>query len=161
MDASRLNEYNKRTDVETNRKAVQLLRELGITLHAAFVVHPDFSVEDFCRLEKEVMQVCPAEVSFTVFAPSPGTPLWHQHKHEFICDPYRFYDCMHTILPTRLPLKQFYQHFGRLASVGLRGNPLAANRVRVPFREFVRAIVMGTKYVFSLRGIYRDYLPEE
>jgi radical SAM superfamily enzyme YgiQ (UPF0313 family) len=161
MEAPRLNEYEKSTDVETNRKAVALLRELQITLHAAFVVHPDFTVEDFRRLEKEVVTLCPAEVSFTVFSPSPGTPLWHKHKHEFICDPYRFYDCMHSILPTRLPLKQFYQHFGRLTSISLRANPLAANRVRVPFHEFIRAIVMGTKYVFSLRGIYRDYAPEK
>ena len=158
MDSSRLDEYGKRTDIETNRKAVEVLRELRITLHASFIVHPDFTVEDYRRLEKEVIAVCPAEVSFTVLAPSPGTPFWHQHKHEFICDPYRFYDCMHSILPTRLPLKQFYQHFGRLTSIALRANPLRVNRIRVPFREVLRAIVMGTKYIFSLKGLYRDYL---
>jgi radical SAM superfamily enzyme YgiQ (UPF0313 family) len=160
MDASRLNEYGKGTDVETNRKAIALLREMNIMLHASFIVHPDFTVEDFRRLEKEVMAVCPAEVSFTVLSPSPGTPFWEEHKHEFICDPYRFYDCMHSVLPTRLPLKQFYQHFGRLTSIALRANPLRVNKIRVPFREMVRAIVMGTRYIFSLQGIYRDYLRE-
>jgi radical SAM superfamily enzyme YgiQ (UPF0313 family) len=157
MDISRLNEYEKRTDVETNKRAVELLNELGITLHASFIVHPDFTVQDFRRLEKTVTQICPAEVSFTVLAPSPATPFWHEHKHEFICDPYRFYDCMHSILPTRLPLKQFYQHFGRLTSIALRANPLRVNRIRVPFRELIRAIVVGTQYVFALQNMHRDY----
>jgi radical SAM superfamily enzyme YgiQ (UPF0313 family) len=161
MDVSRLDEYGKRTDVETNRKAVAVLRDLKITLHASFIVHPDFTVEDFRRLEKEVMALCPVEVSFTVLSPSPGTPFWHEHEHEFICDPYRYYDCMHSVLPTHLPLKLFYQHFSRLTSLSLRANPMRANRIRVPFREFVRAIVVGTKFILSLKGIYRDYLPEK
>jgi radical SAM superfamily enzyme YgiQ (UPF0313 family) len=160
-DSPRLSDYEKQTDVETNRKAVGILRELQIMLHASFMVHPDFAVEDFRRLEEEVMAVGPAEASFTVFSPSPGTPLWSMHEDEFICDPYRFYDCMHTILPTRLPLKQFYRHFGRLTIVALRVNPLRVNRVRIRVREFVRIFIMATRYVFSLHGIYRDYLPEK
>jgi radical SAM superfamily enzyme YgiQ (UPF0313 family) len=76
MDESRLNEYKKRTPVEVNRRAIEILKEAGITLHAALIVHPDFTVEDFDRLEKEVLSLCPAEVSFTVLSPSPGTQFW-------------------------------------------------------------------------------------
>lgn len=161
MDKSRLDEYSKRTSVEINRKAVMLLRELGIALHAAFIVHPDFTVEDFRRLEKEIEYVSPAEVAFTVLSPSPGTKFWYDNKERFICDPYRFYDCMHTVLPTRLPLKLFYQHFGRLNSLAMRSNPLRVNKVKVPFKDVVRAISGGTKYIFSLYNIYKDYLPEK
>jgi len=157
MDENRLDEYKKRLLVETNRKAIKLLKEIGITLHAAFIVHPDFSANDFLRLEKEVLALCPAEVTFTVLSPSPGTPFWQENKEKFICDPYRFYDCMHTILPTRLPLKRFYQHFSRLTNLALRANPLRANKIKVPFPDFVRAIIQGTKYIISLQLIYRDY----
>jgi radical SAM superfamily enzyme YgiQ (UPF0313 family) len=160
MDEKKLDEYKKRIPVEINRKAISLLRELRITLHAAFIVHPDFSIEDFSRLEKEVLDLCPAEVTFTVLSPSPGTPYWHENKTKFICDPYKYYDCMHTILPTRLPLKTFYQRFSRLTSLALRANPLRANKIKVPWRDFLRAIIYGTKYIISLQLIYRDYLPE-
>jgi radical SAM superfamily enzyme YgiQ (UPF0313 family) len=158
MDESKLNEYKKRLPVETNRKAVAILCELGITLHAAFIVHPEFSSDDFLRLEKEVLALCPAEVTFTVLSPSPGTPFWHENKERFICDPYRFYDCMHTVLPTRLPLKRFYQHFSRLTNLALRANPLRVNKIRVPFKDFIRAIIGGTKYIIALQLIYRDYI---
>jgi len=157
MVGSRLDKYKKRTNVETNRKAIEVLRDIGITLHASFMVDPDFSVEDFQLLEKEIMNVCPAEVTFTVFSPSPGTELWQQHKDDYICDPYLFYDCMHTILPTRLKIKRFYQHFARLSSIALRANPLRVNKVRIPFKEMVRVIFLGTRFIFALRGIYRDY----
>ena len=64
---------------------------------------------------------------------------------------------MHSVLPTRLPLPRFYAHFSRLYSLAFRANPLRAKRVRVPLRDLWRAVVMGTKYILSLRAIYRDY----
>ncbi|MBI4847358.1 MAG: cobalamin B12-binding domain-containing protein [Nitrospirae bacterium] len=158
MRGSQLDNYNKRTNVETNRKAISVLRETGITLHASFIVDPDFSVDDFVALEKEVLDLCPAEVTFTVFSPAPGTELFQKHKDDFICDPYLFYDCMHTILPTRLGLKKFYAHFARLSSVALRANPLRVNKVKVPKLEIARVIYRGTKYIFALRNMYKDYL---
>jgi radical SAM superfamily enzyme YgiQ (UPF0313 family) len=161
MDEDKLSEYKKRLPVETNYKAIKILKELAITLHAAFIVHPDFSVDDFRRLEKEVLALCPAEVTFTVLSPSPGTPFWHENRNKFICDPYRFYDCMHTVLPTHLPLKLFYQHFSRLTNLALRANPLRVNRIKVPLPDFIRAICAGTKYIISLQLIYRDYLSKE
>ncbi len=157
VDNKRLNEYDKRISADTNRKAVQTLREIGITLHAAFIVHPNFTQEEFRNLEKTVLWVCPAEVTFTVFSPSPGTPLFQKHKQEFICDPYKFYDCMHSILPTKLPLKLFYAHFSRLTSLALRANPLRMNKIKLRFRDLLKAIVGGTKYIIALRMIYKDY----
>jgi len=79
MDARRLDNYKKKTTVETNRRAIEILREIGITLHASFLVTPIFPWR-ISAPGTEVMQVIPAEVSFTVFSPSPGTELWHKHK---------------------------------------------------------------------------------
>ena len=71
----RLLEYSKRINVETNRKAVAILKGLDIMLHAAFIVHPEFSAEDFRMLEQEVDSIKPAEVTFTVLSPAPGTQI--------------------------------------------------------------------------------------
>jgi DNA polymerase III delta prime subunit len=149
-----------RQKLKPNRKAVELLKEIGITLHASFMVDPDFSVQDFRDLETEIMKVCPAEVTFTVFSPSPGTDLWKQHKDDYIVDPYLYYDCMHTILPTKLDMNLFYAHFAKLSRVALQANPLRVNKVKVPFREMVKIIYLGTRYIFAMRNIYKDYLPQ-
>ena len=75
-------------------------------------------------------------------------------------DPYLYYDCMHTILPTKLDMRLFYAHFARLSRVALEANPLRVNKVKVPFREMVKIIYLGTRYIFSMRNIYKDYLPK-
>ncbi len=161
MDEARLKDYKKRTTVDTNKKAVQILKETGILLHGSLMVDPGFTVEDFRRLEQVILDLVPAEVSFTVFSPSPGTELFYQHKNDFICDPYLYYDCMHTVLPTKMDMKKFYAHFARLYSIGWRYNPLRLNKTKVPFREIVRSISNGTKYVIAMRNIYKDYLPKK
>ncbi|MBI4682726.1 MAG: cobalamin B12-binding domain-containing protein [Nitrospirae bacterium] len=157
MKGERLDRYNKGTSEETNRTAVSILRDLGIVLHASFIVDPDFSVEDFSLLEEEVKKVCPAEVSFTVFSPPPGTKIWEKYKDDYICDPYLHYDCMHTILPTKLKMKKFYSHFARLTSVALKGNPARVHKVRIPFRDIMRVIYRSIRYTSGLKNIYRDY----
>jgi radical SAM superfamily enzyme YgiQ (UPF0313 family) len=159
MVGERLEKINKRTTVETNRKAITILRDLGITLHASFMLDPDFTEEDFLALKEEVKKLCPAEVTFTVFSPSPGTELWQKHKDNFIKDPYAYYDCMHTILPTRLPIRRFYQHFSDLYGIAFRANPLRVNRIKYPIREMFTVIPRGFKYVFALRKLYREYGP--
>ncbi|TLM65503.1 MAG: radical SAM protein [Deltaproteobacteria bacterium] len=161
MTGERLEKLNKRTTEATNRRAVEILRELGITLHASFMLDPDFDEDDFAALKKEVKKLGGAEITFTVFSPSPGTELWEQHKHNFIKDPYVYYDCMHTILPTRLPIRRFYQHFSDLYGIVFRANPLRRNKVKFPLRELVTVISRGFKYVFALRALYKEYEPEK
>lgn len=160
MDEGRLNDYGKRTTVDLNWQAIKILRDTGILLHASLMVDPGFSVEDFRKLEKVIIDLIPAEVSFTVFSPSPGTELAKKHKDDYIVDPYLYYDCMHTILPTKLPLNLFYAHFAKLYRIGWQHNPLRRNKVKVPFREIIRSIVNGTKYIISMRNIYKDYPPD-
>ena len=157
MDEKRLQDYNKKTDFETNKKAIKILKFYDIMLHAAFIVHPDFDKKDFKHLEQDVIDLSPSEVTFTVLSPSPGTQLFKDHEHEFICDPFKYYDCMHSIIPTNMTLKRFYQHYGRLNSLALRYNPLRMNRIRVRPKDFFRAFIFGTKYILSLYRIYKDY----
>lgn len=160
MDEGRLKDYGKQTTVDTNWRAINILRECGILLHASLMVDPGFSVEDFKKLEKVIIDLIPAEVSFTVYSPSPGTELWKKHQGEYIVDPYLYYDCMHTVLPTKLGLNLFYAHFAKLYRIGWQNNPLRLNKVKVPFREIIRSIVNGTRYIISMRKIYKDYPPE-
>ncbi|MFP4027512.1 MAG: B12-binding domain-containing radical SAM protein [Candidatus Brocadiia bacterium] len=158
MAESDLEDYEKGIDPGTNRRAVQILRGLGIGLHAALMVRPDFSTEDFVRTRQTVYDIAPAEVTFTVFSPPPGTPLWEETCDEFICeDPYSFYDCMHTLVEPELPLKDFYSQFSLLYLFGLRVNPWRLNKVRVPVGDFFRFGYRGMLYGMALRNIYRDY----
>ncbi len=158
LEENYLQDYNKGVSPSVNRRAVEVLRELDIGLHAAFIVNPDFAAQDFINLRKSMNFAAPAEITFTVLSPSPGTAMFEENKDRFICDdPYLFYDCMHTLLPTRLPLNQFYRYFSLLYLFAFRQNPWRAKKIKVPLRDLLRLIAGGCRCGWTLRHIYKDY----
>lgn len=160
MNEEALKDFNKGVSSETNRRAVEILREIGIVLHAALIVNPDFTRDDFLKLHRTIAAIAPAEMSFTVLSPPPGTDFWRETEARFIApDPYAFYDCMHTLLPTRLPLATFYRYFAILYLLGFRGNPWRANRIRVPARDRLRLLWHGLRTGITLHRLHRDYPP--
>jgi hopanoid C-3 methylase len=158
MEAEILESYNKGIEPSTNLKAVEILNKLEIGLHAALMVHPNFTESDFTKLKKAMKLLTPSEITFTVFSPPPGTDLWKQYSDKFICsDPYTFYDCMHTLIPTKIPIKKFYRNFAFLYLLSFRNNPWRLNRVKVPFKDFSRFMWRGILYGSALRNIVADY----
>ena len=158
LEEKNLANYNKGFKPDVNIRAVQILRELGIHLHAALMVNPDFTAEDFLKVRKSIDFLVPAEVTFTVFSPPPGTELWKKSRDSFVCrDPHGFYDCMHTLLPTRLPLNQFYRYFSLLYLFAFQKNPWRMRHVKAPLRDVARLFVSGAICGHQLRRIYRDY----
>jgi len=160
IDNSRLAVYNKDNGTHNNKEAVRILRDLNINIHAAFIVDPDFTEEDFDRLEKEIYSVSPAEIAFTVLTPTPGSALWHQSDKKFLIDPYLYSDCFHTLKTPRLPLRRFYHRYGHLTDLALRNNPLRLNKIRMPIGDFAKAFARGISYIIAHHTLYRDYPPE-
>jgi len=158
MDEEALKGFNKGVSASTNRRAVEILRGLGIVLHSAMIVNPDFTKEDFQNLHRTIAFLAPAEMSFTVLSPSPGTDYWRETRDRFIApDPYAFYDCMHTLLPTRLSLPVFYRYFAILYLLGFRHNPWRAHRIRVPPSDVLRLLWHGLRTGIALHRLHRDY----
>jgi hypothetical protein len=158
MEPDNLQDYNKHVSPEVNRQAIAILRSLDIGLHASLMVNPDFTEADFAKVRRAINVVGPAEMSFTVFSPPPGTELWKKHRAEFCCpDPYAFYDGMHTLLRTKMPLKKFYRQLAMLWLCAARNSPLLRNKVKVPLRDRIRFFYSGFWYGCSVQHIYRDY----
>jgi hopanoid C-3 methylase len=158
MDPDNLRDYNKAVTPDVNRQAIAILRELDISLHASLMVNPDFTEADFQKVRRAIGTVGPAEMSFTVFSPPPGTELWKKHRAEFCCpDPYGFYDGMHTLLPTKMPLKKFYRQLSMLWLFAARNSPLIRNKLKVPFKDRLRFWYSGFWYGYSVQHIYKDY----
>jgi radical SAM superfamily enzyme YgiQ (UPF0313 family) len=153
-----LDSYNKKATPSQNRKAREILRNLDLNIHAALMVDPDFDQSAFLGVQEAIKELGPAEFAFTIFSPPPGTEAFATARDQFICeDPCLFYDCLHTILPTKLPLKRFYRYFAILYALGSAHFPPRVNKVRVPFRDFVRVIAGGIQFGWYIRRLYRDY----
>ncbi len=153
-----LDEYNKNATPSQNRKAREILRDLDLNIHAALMVHPDFDESGFLGVQEAIKELGPAEFAFTILSPPPGTEAFAAARDEMICDdPFLYYDCLHTILPTKLPLNRFYRYFSILYALGAKHMPPRVNKVRVPFWDLVRVLFGGAKFGWHIRRLYRDY----
>ncbi len=126
-----LKAVRKGATVHHNLLAHDTLRQLGIAVHGAFMALTCFTHEDLDQLEAYLRSMPPAECSFTVCCPSPGTPDWQRQKERFwVADPFSAYDCMHPLAPTALPLPEFAERFARLHAVAAPRHPF--RQVRWP-----------------------------
>lgn len=111
---SHLQAMNKGITLAQQEQAVDVLRDLGILLYASFVVNPDFTCEDFRSLTAYVRRLKLHHASFSILTPLPGTVLYEERQADLL--PYRpeMFDFIHTVVPTRLPFREFYSEFARL-----------------------------------------------
>jgi radical SAM superfamily enzyme YgiQ (UPF0313 family) len=102
---------SKRSTVDDNNKAVKILLDFGIDIYASLIVRPDFTNNDFAELRFYVKKLKLDFAGFTVLTPLPGTDLFKEVESELITHNYDFFDFIHTVLPTELPLKEFYKEY--------------------------------------------------
>jgi len=147
-----LRAVKKGATVQHNLAAHELLRRLGIAVHGAFMALPSFTHEDFDALESYLRAMPPAECSFTVCCPSPGTADWARQRPQFwVADPYAVYDCMHPLLPTALPLPEFAARFARLHDVAAPRHPMRQIRVPLNPAHVLRVELAHRRYTATLR----------
>lgn len=153
-----LRQVAKGGTVAMNERALDLLRGMGVAVHAAFMLLPEYDETDFERLRRYLAGLPPVQCSFTVCTPSPGTPDYEAMKPRiWVPNPYDLHDCMHPLTPTRLPLRRFCELYATLVAEGVAKTPLRAARRPIPPLELLRVTVASRAYARAYRTMYRDY----
>ncbi len=152
-----LRDISKHATVADNKRAHEMLREMGIAVQAGFMVRAEFTLEDFERLRQTIQDMPPAQVTLTVYTPSPCSPAWSEERGRFVCDPFELHDCMHPLTETALPLREFYRQFASLIWAGAAKNPLRARRNLIPPSDIARVWWVAARYSRCLRRAYRDF----
>ncbi|MCK9377048.1 MAG: radical SAM protein [Syntrophobacterales bacterium] len=109
-----LKTVRKGSTVENNEKAVQILKGLDIDIWPMFMIRPEFDRKDFTDLRKYCLGLNLDFIGFSVLTPLPGTDLYNDVKDQLISSSYDYFDFFHTLLPTKLPLNDFYQELASL-----------------------------------------------
>ncbi|MCL5256427.1 MAG: B12-binding domain-containing radical SAM protein [Chloroflexi bacterium] len=105
---------HKNNSVENNTKTAQFLRSLNLGLTAAFIVDPTYTKDDFQKLRTFIRRWKIATPSFSVLTPLPGTELFNEVKDKIQTTNYELYDLLHSVLPTKMDLNEFYGEFAKL-----------------------------------------------
>ena len=116
LDADQLKKFRKRITPNQNFEALEIARKLGIEVAINLITDPSWSKEDFQRAQEWATSV-PEVVHLTVATPYPGTELFHEESRELTSTDYRLYDIQHAVLPTKLPLREFYEELVKTQSI--------------------------------------------
>jgi radical SAM superfamily enzyme YgiQ (UPF0313 family) len=109
-----LEAVNKRNTIENNEKALAVLRRQGIEPTASFIVDPDYGQAEFTALRAYVRRLRLRWPTFTVLTPLPGTALFEEMKERLATANSELFDLLHAVVPTRLPLPEFYRELAAL-----------------------------------------------
>jgi hopanoid C-3 methylase HpnR len=116
LDAEGLDLYRKRVSLDDNFRALEAARRLGINVAINLIVDPAWDAERF-RTVREFALSVPEIVHLTVMTPYPGTEIWHTESRRLTTRDYRLFDIQHAVVPTTLPLEEFYRELVRTQSV--------------------------------------------
>src|SRR5437016_3241905 len=109
-----LKAVNKKNTADNNVKAIQILKELGVGFTPNFIVDPAWDRDDFKRLRDWIDRMGAYNSGFSILTPLPGTDLWDSAKKQVTTHQWEMYDIVHTVLPTKLPLDDFYTEYSAL-----------------------------------------------
>jgi hopanoid C-3 methylase len=109
-----LKAVNKKNTADNNIQAIKILKELGVGFTPNFIVDPAWDRDDFKRLRDWIDAMGAYNSGFSILTPLPGTDLWDSAKTQVTTHQWEMYDIVHTVLPTKLPLDEFYTEYSRL-----------------------------------------------
>jgi radical SAM superfamily enzyme YgiQ (UPF0313 family) len=105
---------NKKNKACNNVQAIELLKEMGVGFTPNFIVDPAWERDDFLRLREWIDKMGAYNSGFSILTPLPGTDLWDSASKQVTTNEWEMFDIVHAVLPTRLPLEDFYEEYSGL-----------------------------------------------
>ena len=130
IDEEGLKRYRKRAALGVNFEALEYARSLGVRVAVNIIADTDWDRDRFEVVRRWAMEV-PEVVNISVNTPYPGTETWMTEARRLETRDYRLFDIQHAVLPTRLPLDEFYRELVLTQQV--------LNRKHLGWRTLVRA----------------------
>jgi hopanoid C-3 methylase len=113
-DPAELKRVNKGSRVNVNDESIDFLHSVKVKVWGAQIIFADWVAERFEHLleyNKRLGIECP---QFTIHTPLPGTVDWKKYKDELITQDRRYFDFLHPVLPTALPIREFIDNYVKL-----------------------------------------------
>jgi len=153
----RLEAMHKGITSAQQAEAVRILDTLGIMMYASYMVDPAYTREDFRNLLQYVRSMKHKYATFTVQTPLPGTQLYAERKHELLSREPELFDMVHTLLPTTLPLKEFYAEYAGLWTKAVPMYRVLPTLARFGIHGMLQRIRLFGVFLKRAKTAYLDY----
>lgn len=150
VDDEGLKSVNKNNKAINNERAIAILKELDVGFTCNFIVDPAWERKDFAQLRKWVDEHGTYNSGFSVLTPLPGTDLWGEVSDQVTTDDWELFDIVHSVLPTKLGLKDFYEEYSRLWDWSLQVRYKHRGKMKT-YLAMVMAIATGRVSLNAIR----------
>ena len=116
IDEEGLKRFRKRVTLSKNFEAIEFARSLGIMVAINIIADPSWDRRQFEVIRQWCLEI-PEIVNISVNTPYPGTESWLTESRRVTSRDYRLFDIQHAVLPTKLPLAEFYGELVRTQQV--------------------------------------------
>jgi hopanoid C-3 methylase len=116
IDEEGLKRFRKRVTLSRNFEALEFARSLGIMVAINLIADPAWDHRQFEVIRQWCLEI-PEIVNISVNTPYPGTESWLTESRRVTSRDYRLFDIQHAVLPTKLPLDEFYGELVRTQQV--------------------------------------------
>jgi len=138
IDEAGLKKYRKRVSLGDNFEALEVARALGFRVAVNLIADTDWDRDRFETVRQWCLEV-PEIVNISVNTPYPGTETWHTEQRRLTTRDYRLFDIQHAVLPTRLPLAEFYAELIKTQQV--------LNKKHLGWKAFRRALTIAAGHL--------------
>jgi magnesium-protoporphyrin IX monomethyl ester (oxidative) cyclase len=156
LDEEGLKAFRKKSTPKVNSKALEIARSLDMSVAINIIADPDWDETKFEFIRQWAMSV-PEIVNITVQTPYPGTETWLTEARRLTTLDYRLFDVQHAVLPTRLPLHQFYEELVKTQSVLARkhlGVAALAKTSGIVGRQLARGQTNFARMIWKFGSVY-------
>ena len=147
---------NKGSTTSDNERAVKILHDLDIELYASFICGR-VTRQDFAFFRQYCRGLGLSFPTFAVLTPLPGTDFYEEVKDRLITHDYDFFDFIHTLLPTDLPLNEFYEEYYQLSTKAASPWKQLATVPKYRLQDLLALRAKGNRFYSRLRSAYLDY----
>jgi radical SAM superfamily enzyme YgiQ (UPF0313 family) len=163
-----LNSMNKECTVDYNRQAIAALRKYGVDTYGSLIPQPDYTPADWKRLQKFIDDNGLYYLNVSPLTPLPGTTIWNDYKDKLAVSrqAHGLWDLSHCVLPTRMPLKDYYRELlavYRHTCLNIRRANQLTLRTRPPVWSpaYLRLWLGAFKIMFQFLSAHRHHSPRE
>ena len=163
-----LESMGKKCTVDYNRRAIEVLRKHGVDTYGSLITQPDYMPEDWARLQAFIEENGLYYVNISPLTPMPGTVAWKSYEEKITVSrrAHGLWDLCHCVIPTRMPLKQYYRSLLKLYARTVldirRANRLAL-RTRPPIWSLKYLRIWFGAFIIMLQFLnaHRHHLPRQ
>ena len=160
IDEEGLKRYRKRVTLNKNFEALEYARSLDVTVAVNIIADPSWDSERFKVVRDWCLEI-PEVVNISINTPYPGTETWHTESRRLTTRDYRLFDIQHAVLPTKLPLPEFYKELVETQRVLSRkhlGWAALRQCAGIVVRHLLRGQTNFLRMIWKFNSVYRPDL---